>query len=295
MLTIEEIFSTYNSNDVILRKLIAPYFFHHSKAKRIMAHQLNTVLMSYATEYANLQLAAAKTVKEKLKVRAIQFAVSSLLETTRAIASHTYHEETIINLDAYGDILQRMEKVCKTSCPIENLVIVLHGPAGVGKSIAATYFGKKLHTDSGRLALYDKRNSDEMLSSGYLLNQIEDDEDYKVWLVDEIDTYTKPEELKVLHELLDDIKAKDTRCFIILTTNHIDKIRDLPLLRPGRVDIIREVGYLTEEDAVKVCKRWNYEWETVREKVPLPYTAAKVTQICRDLAIEEIISEETVV
>jgi SpoVK/Ycf46/Vps4 family AAA+-type ATPase len=213
---------------------------------------------------------------------------ASVVTFMRGVAYHNAPNSRGINLSLYGDILNRMKKVSDSKCPINNLVMVLYGPAGSGKSFSSTFFSDHLNTANNRLDIYEQ-DGITLKKSSDLVKEISDASDYAVWLIDEVDTYTKPDELRLLHEVLDDIKARDVRCFIIMTTNHIDKIKDLPLTRPGRVDIIREIGFLTEGDAKLVCERWGYDWDVVSDKVTQPYTVAKVTQACRELAIEEIV------
>jgi ATP-dependent 26S proteasome regulatory subunit len=163
----------------------------------------------------------------------------------------------------------------------------MYGPPGTGKSHIATFLAKRNDTYIQRLKLRDGDGS--LFSSEDIIESIQDASSGTIFLLDEVDTITDPKELAFMNELLDDIKSLDHKFIIVMTTNHIDKVKDLPMCRPGRVDIVREVSYLTSEDVKALCGKWGMEVETVTSKITGPITVAKVTQVCRDIVLTQLI------
>jgi SpoVK/Ycf46/Vps4 family AAA+-type ATPase len=210
----------------------------------------------------------------------------------------SYSKENVshsVQLSAYKDIVAKADTVINDEmCPIKNLVILLYGPPGTGKSYLASLMAKQIDTPNRRLNL---ENSDgEVYRSEGLIEKLTNWPN-GIWLVDEIDKEIEenPEKVRILHAVLDEIKTKDVSCILIMTTNNIDKLRDTPLCRPGRVDIIQEITGLTDEDIASLCAAYGRTTEEVLCKMELPYTTAKIVQECRNIALLELIGDQNVI
>lgn len=140
--------------------------------------------------------------------------------------------------------------------------ILLHGPAGTGKSsmamAIANYLGCGLITiDPGT---FQYMNIPEITES------IVADETKYVVLIDEIDAIFKSREdktitddqVKVTNKLLSflDSAQSPTGVIFVATTNYPERL-DKSLLRKGRFDIVEEMGNVSVEVASEMCYSFN--------------------------------------
>ena len=196
-----------------------------------------------------------------------------------------------VKLAAYEQLDTKFSLLDDRKIPIDTLVAVLYGPPGTGKSNYAHYLSRLIGWGVNRLKLYnggskEDKGDRELLDAADIIESISD---YGgIFLVDEIDLMIAEDSrvVRLMHEVLDDIKAKGERCAIIMTTNNIDAIRNTPLCRPGRVDIIHEVGKLVDADLANICMAYDVTYEELCARTGDKSTVAAVVAICRDIIME---------
>lgn len=147
--------------------------------------------------------------------------------------------------------------------------IILYGQPGSGKSslaqAIAEYVGAKLFVVNGDDILY---LPDYLSDQGMLRNTVSKDL-YQVILVEDIDcgfenklstkydyqSNDNDKRVNGLASLLNSIDgvAAPSNTIFVFTTNHIEKL-DPALIRPGRIDLKLEIGYVNNETFNKFCK-----------------------------------------
>ena len=139
-----------------------------------------------------------------------------------------------------------------------NLKILLHGPAGTGKSsivkMVASEWNRNIFECSGGKngRFIPNAITDKAYNIISPLFSISDVDKYPVLINEsDVDSISSEEALvnkQVFNNMLnalDGILSGEGR-IIIMTTNHIEKFSDT-LLRPGRIDLKMEIGYVTPE------------------------------------------------
>ena len=153
----------------------------------------------------------------------------------------------------------------KKLCITNKLGILLKGPVGSGKSTIARLLASQefnailISPNITRI----KESLNKIISSYTILSNT-----IKIILLEDIDTVlNKPikdmdpkeaENARNLLQILDSNESPDNTVFIA-TTNYYDKlIKNVPnLVRPGRFDIVEEIGYLNKETADKMINNFN--------------------------------------
>ena len=153
----------------------------------------------------------------------------------------------------------------KKLCITNKLGILLKGPVGSGKSTIARLLASQefnailISPNITRV----KESLNKIISSHTILSNT-----IKIILLEDIDTVlNKPikdmdpkeaENARNLLQILDSNESPDNTVFIA-TTNYYDKlIKNVPnLVRPGRFDIVEEIGYLNKETADKMINNFN--------------------------------------
>lgn len=151
-----------------------------------------------------------------------------------------------------------------------NLKILLYGPPGTGKSSIvksiASDWNMNIYECSGGL-------NGKFIPEAITAN-IKEDENYKLYSISDIDKYPtlinepdinmkdskekKNEDISYKQQFgnminaLDGILSGEDKV-IIMTTNHIEKFSNT-ILRPGRIDLKLEIGYVTPEVFIEYTK-----------------------------------------
>lgn len=147
------------------------------------------------------------------------------------------------------------------------LGILLYGPPGTGKTSIvkgiASYLDKKLSVvPGGSLAHINNMIMGLPENSVFLIEDIDadstthsrvDNSNKDGDLLDELQEM-KSCNLSTILNAMDGIMSKHGRV-MITTTNHIEKL-DPALIRPGRIDLKIEIGYINEETFYKFMKRF---------------------------------------
>lgn len=166
--------------------------------------------------------------------------------------------------------------------------IMLYGPPGTGKSSTASAIANAMHMDLYYLSL--KGMDDESLASmGTRIppNSIVLLEDVDVCTSvardrEETNSDTETVSMSALLNLLDGLQSPPGVAFI-MTTNRLD-VLDEAVLRPGRVDLTVELGYV---DNMQLRDMVQYYIGTIPEDLPYvtedaKLTSAEVVQVIRD-------------
>jgi SpoVK/Ycf46/Vps4 family AAA+-type ATPase len=279
----------------------------HRKPHRVLGAALNSLfkdthplpkqLLSLALEFGlspyiqHKITESPKTFKGRIGAKLGELAKLTTEDLCQKLLEKQKKSSKLVDLAAYHGIGGKVDKVMDKRCPVNCLVMLMYGPPGTGKSHISTFLAARNQSSVHRLKLREADGS--LRSVEDLLEDLRDSFEGTVFLLDEIDTITDPKEQARMNELLDDIKQLSNKLILVMTTNYIDKVKDLPMCRPGRVDIIREVSYLTPEDVKALCDMWDMSVEEVIGKITGPITVAKVTQACRDIVLTQLIEGAT--
>ena len=178
--------------------------------------------------------------------------------------------------------------------------IAIHGVPGTGKSSMAlalcSHFKKKLHI----LSLAGMTDSS-------LLTALSELDSESVVLIEDIDTFEAAESredgsgkgrketltLSGLLNAIDGVVASHGR-ILIMTTNHLDHL-DPALRRPGRCDIVVEMGCLTNETAHEMFNRFwpdfrlDPEWEIAEGVTPAQFQGMALQNLSQpDVLVQEL-------
>ena len=178
-------------------------------------------------------------------------------------------EEQNLLTSSLDKFVSRRDWYLKNNIPY-HFGIILYGQPGSGKSslaqAIANYVGAKLFVLNGDDILH---LPDHLSENGALRNTVSKDL-YQVILVEDIDcgfeneltagygrNYQSVRDNKRVNGLasllnsIDGVTAPSNTIFIF-TTNHIEKL-DPALIRPGRIDLKLEIGYVNNETFNKFC------------------------------------------
>ena len=136
--------------------------------------------------------------------------------------------------------------------------ILLHGVPGTGKTSLVHALCHKTGRSPQLLDLHD-------LKKGQLISLLEQDWSDKFLVIEDIDASGVPKDrdgegkltMAALLNALDGL-ATPHGMITIATTNHIDKL-DPALVRPGRFDLVTEVGKLSLRQATRMAKAYGQQ------------------------------------
>lgn len=150
-----------------------------------------------------------------------------------------YSEQTLEQLDAnVWSVLRWPDVLQELGMPLKRAVL-LEGPYGTGKTLAA-YLTAKVAIDSGWSFLLCRPGQDDLMEVMQTARLYQP----AVVFFEDVDTISSAgETIPRLLDIFDGIKAKGTRILAVLTTNHVEQIHK-GMVRPGRLDAVIHIGAL---------------------------------------------------
>lgn len=148
-----------------------------------------------------------------------------------------------------------------------------YGPPGTGKTTLAKAIALEYGMDIYSLNLRSVKNDEDLMT---MLGRISAN---SILLFEDFDSHfvgresTDPESKVTFSGLLnaiDGVIPLDD-VLIIITTNHIEKL-DQALLRPGRIDVVKEIGYATSTEASEYVSMFYNAQYTVKLSKPISMT-----------------------
>ena len=215
-------------------------------------------------------------------------------------------EEQNLLTSSLDKFVSRRDWYFKNNIPY-HFGIILYGQPGSGKSslaqAIANYVGAKLFVLNGDDIL---RLPNYLSENGIMRNTVSKDL-YQVILVEDIDcgfekdistrygrNYQSDDDNKRVNGLasllnsIDGLTAPSNTIFIF-TTNHIEKL-DPALIRPGRIDLKLEIGYVNNETFNKFCKSHYGKTVPTDLKIKDGLTFAELQlHIMKDATFEELV------
>lgn len=164
-----------------------------------------------------------------------------------------YSDEVVAQLDAnMWALLRHTDAMRRHKLPLKR-AILLHGPYGTGKTLAAFLTAQQAIANEWTF-VYCRPGRDELISvmSTARLYQpsvvfFEDIDQLSEGASGEVDSITQ------LLDLFDGITAKGTELMAILTTNHPERIHK-GMVRPGRLDAVIEIGSLDQRGMERMIR-----------------------------------------
>lgn len=150
-----------------------------------------------------------------------------------------YAEETLEQLEAnIWSVLRWPEVLEELGQPLKRAVL-LEGPYGTGKTMAAGLTAK-IALENGWSYLLCRPGQDDLMEVMQTARLYQP----AVVFFEDVDAISSAEHtIPRLLDIFDGIKAKGTRILCVLTTNHVEKIHK-GMMRPGRLDSVIHIGAL---------------------------------------------------
>lgn len=156
-----------------------------------------------------------------------------------------YSDDVMVQLDAnLWSLLEHSQSMRDSGLPLKRAVL-LHGPYGTGKTLAAFLSAKKA-VANGWTFVYCRPGKDDLedvMQTARLYQP-------SVVFFEDVDVISDGstagrDTVSRLLDVFDGIQAKGTELMAVLTTNHPEKIHK-GMVRPGRLDAVIEVGALDQ-------------------------------------------------
>lgn len=195
-----------------------------------------------------------------------------------------YSQEVLTQLEAnVWAQLRHTDVFVEKGIPLKRAVLV-HGPYGCGKTLAATLTGQEAVANGWTFIKARPGRDDlgQVMQTARLYQP-------SVVFYEDIDQVAAPEAggHEAISRLLDDfdgVSAKGTRILCILTTNHPERIHK-GMVRPGRLDAMIEINDLDQPGVTRLIQSCieedlsdNIDWDAVFEAAH-GYKPAFVTEL----------------
>lgn len=150
---------------------------------------------------------------------------------------------------------------------------LLHGPPGTGKTSIAYALAGELHLKLCALSLTNPKLNDQTIA-----DLLQKTPPRSLILIEDIDAFFVARDkldLRIevsfsgLLNALDGVAAQEGR-IVFLTTNHLDRL-DRALIRPGRIDLVIELGNATREQLRAIFLRFYPELTTLAAQLADQY------------------------
>lgn len=294
-----------------------------SMSGRVMQQRIYTIITydlspEFVTQFEK-DMIAHRNSSLKIKSNSPTVAVYQDLHESDG---YTYWEKTLnINKRRIGTIylpLESKEKIVNTVNEFfgskdyykrhgiaHNLKILLYGPPGTGKDSIA----KMIASEWNRNIYYITGGKDGKFIPNAIVSS-DNEVNYPLFLISDIDKYpyliNEPDmdisegegskEEKIRHKqmfgsminALDGVLSGEGR-IIIMTTNHIEKFSET-FLRPGRINLALEVGYVTPE----VFRKYTYDFYNVElpEDIKLREKNITIAKLQFDVVFLKLTADE---
>lgn len=238
-----------------------------SRSSKESASEIRWVLTFRCLKGSRTKLLEILKNPQKLKNTINMYSINQYNDILKVAEKEKRNSQTLcLPVGYYENILQeckaflsRQEEFKKKSIPWR-LGICLYGEPGTGKTSIIHTLASDLNLSISKI----KGN----YSLAETINYIPDN---SILVLEDVDGYISsrensggiidPREKASLSDLLnaiDGLYTKSNGRIIIMTTNKIDKL-DPALIRPGRIDILKEVpAIVSKEDANRYIKQNNY-------------------------------------
>lgn len=163
-----------------------------------------------------------------------------------------YSDEVLTQLDAsVWSVLRYREANKKAGLPFKRAVL-LSGPYGTGKTLAATLTAQVAEAN-GVTFIQVRPNQDNLAQAMQTARLYQP----SVVFFEDVDTVGSTAEgsdhISQLLDVFDGMTSKSTEILVILTTNHPDKLYK-GLLRPGRLDALIHIGALDRNGVERLAR-----------------------------------------
>lgn len=150
-----------------------------------------------------------------------------------------YSDEVMDQLDAnVWSLLRHTDVMRESGLPLKRSVL-LHGPYGTGKTLAA-YLTAQQAVSNGWTFIFVRPGKDKLSDAMATAKLYQP----AVVFFEDVDVTSNPEmDVSHLLDIFDGIQAKGTELVAVFTTNHAERIHK-GLVRPGRLDAVVEIGEL---------------------------------------------------
>ena len=207
-------------------------FVLHATGPRKYRHHIEGIFQLVEKELAENSIYRGKPFDGQ---RMPQFLDLSGVDPTKVV----YSESTLEQLDAnVWSVLRWPDVMQELGMPLKRAVL-LEGPYGTGKTLAA-YLTAKIAIDNGWSFLLCRPGQDDLMQVMQTARLYQP----AVVFFEDVDSISSVENtIPRLLDIFDGIKAKGTRIMAVLTTNHVERIHK-GMVRPGRLDAVIHVGAL---------------------------------------------------
>jgi mitochondrial chaperone BCS1 len=170
------------------------------------------------------------------------------------ILANGVRERIVIDVQQFHDRRQRYEAL---GIPWRRGYL-LHGPPGTGKTSLIFALAGELNMSLCTLSLTNRKLSDQNLA-----DLLQSSPEESIILIEDVDSFFQArqkvdEKMELsfsgLLNAIDGVAAQEGRV-VFMTTNHVDQL-DPALIRPGRIDVVYELGKSGKDELRRMAERF---------------------------------------